>query len=94
MTIYDRRMTFIMILMYSNPNQDFLQCSFQTVFTCHHHSDNSLQLIEVYAIQFVVAMVPHQFPGINGTLYYLIEHPGLDIIRIGGINEEDIPDED
>jgi hypothetical protein len=39
-------------------------------------------------------MVPHQFPGINSVLFYLIERLGLDIITMSGINEEDIPDED
>ncbi|KAG1817421.1 hypothetical protein EV424DRAFT_1324335, partial [Suillus variegatus] len=94
MTIHDRRKTFAMVSVYSDPHQDLLQRSFHTVFACHHRGDNSLRLIEICAIQSVVAMVPHQFPGINGTLYYLIERPGLDIIRIGGINEEDILDED
>ncbi|KAG1720334.1 hypothetical protein EDD22DRAFT_962861 [Suillus occidentalis] len=51
-------------------------------------------LSHLCAIQSVVAMVPHQFPGIDGILFYLIERPGLDIITMSGINEEDIPDED
>lgn len=83
-----------MVSVYSDPHQELLQRSFHTVFACHHRGDNSLKLTEVSTIQSVVAMVPHQFPGINGTLFYLIERPGLDIIRIGGINEEEIPDED
>jgi hypothetical protein len=83
-----------MVSVYSDPHQDLLHRSFHTVFACHHHGDNSLRLIEVCAIQSVVAMVPHQFPGINGILFYLIERPGLDIITMSGINEEDIPDED
>lgn len=38
-------------------------------------------------------MIPHQFPGIDGVLFYLVEHPGLDIIRMGSI-EDNIPDQD
>ncbi|KAG2059589.1 hypothetical protein BDR06DRAFT_979763 [Suillus hirtellus] len=93
-TIHNHRRTFAMVLVYSNPHQYLLHCSFHTVFACHHHGDNSLQLIEVCTIQSIVAMVLHQFPGINGILFYLIEQPGLDIITMSGINEEEIPDED
>jgi hypothetical protein len=92
MTVHNQCKTFAMVSVYSDPHQE--QCSFHTVFACHHHGDISLKLTEVSTIQSVVVMVPHQFSGINGTLFYLIERPGLDIIRIGGINEEDIPDED
>jgi hypothetical protein len=38
-------------------------------------------------------MVPHQFPGIDGTLFYLIERPGLDLLTMGGAGE-DIMDEE
>jgi hypothetical protein len=38
-------------------------------------------------------MVPHRFPGIDDTLFYLIERPGLDIIQMGG-NEDTVADED
>ncbi|KAG1759571.1 hypothetical protein EV702DRAFT_982724 [Suillus placidus] len=94
MTIHGQRKTFAMVSEYSDPHQDLLQRSYHTVFACQYHGDASLKLTEVSTIQSVVAMVPHQFPGIDGTLFYLIERPGLDIITIGGINEEDIPDED
>ncbi|KAG1758720.1 hypothetical protein EDD22DRAFT_783536 [Suillus occidentalis] len=94
MMIHSQHKTFAIVSEYSDPHQDLLQRSFHIVFICQYHGDALLKLTEVSTIQSVVAMVPHQFPDIDSTLFYLIECPGLDIIMIGGINEEDIPDED
>ncbi|KAG1729175.1 hypothetical protein EDD22DRAFT_146480 [Suillus occidentalis] len=93
MTIHDRQKTFALVSEFSQPHPELLEQSFQTVFACRHHGDNSLRLIEVSTIQAVVAMVPHQFPGIDGTLFYLIERPGLDLLTMGGAGE-DIMDEE
>lgn len=38
-------------------------------------------------------MVPHKFPGIDGTLFYMIERPGLDVLKMGGMNK-DLHDKD
>ncbi|KAG1730377.1 uncharacterized protein EDB91DRAFT_1085440 [Suillus paluster] len=73
MTIHSQCKTFAMVSEYSDPHQELLQCSFHAVFTCHYHGDTSLKLTEASTIQSVVAMVPHQFLGINSILFYLIE---------------------
>ncbi|KAG1765064.1 hypothetical protein EV702DRAFT_930381, partial [Suillus placidus] len=75
MLIHGEDRALALISEYGPPHTDLLQSSFQTVFTC----DTSLKLIEVSVICSVVAMVPHKFPGIDGTLFYMIEHPGLDV---------------
>ncbi|KAG2068877.1 hypothetical protein BDR04DRAFT_1129079 [Suillus decipiens] len=83
----DRALT--LISEYGPPHADLLQSSFQTVFAC----DTSLKLVEVSVIHSVVAMVPHKFPRIDGTLFYMIECPGLDVLKMGGMNE-DLHDKD
>jgi hypothetical protein len=93
MAIHDQEKTFALVSEFSPPHPGLLEDSFQTVFACSYHADASLRLVEAHTIQSVVAMVPHQFPGIDGTLFYLIERPGLDVLTIGGV-EEVIPDED
>ncbi|KAG1724977.1 hypothetical protein EDB19DRAFT_1915281 [Suillus lakei] len=93
MTIHDEDKTFALVSEYGPPHPELLERSFQTVIACTYRGDASLRLIEVSHIQSVVAMIPHQFPSIDGVLFYLVERPGLDIIRMGGI-EDNIPDED
>jgi len=101
MTLCDQEKTFALISEFSQPHAELFESSFQTVFACHHHGDASLKLVEVFTIQSVVAMIPHHFPGIDGALFYLVERPGLDIVRMSGVKEEgeegeegDILDED
>jgi hypothetical protein len=93
MAIHDQEKMFALVSEFSPPHPGLLEDSFQTVFACSYHADASLRLVEAHTIQSVVAMVPHRFPGIDGTLFYLIERPGLDVLTIGGV-EEVIPDED
>jgi hypothetical protein len=93
MTIHNQEKTFALVSEFNRPHPELLERSFQTVFTCRHHGNKSLRLIKVSTIQSVVAMVPHQFPGIDGTLFCLIEHPGLDLLTMGGA-EEHIADEE
>ncbi|KAG2343765.1 hypothetical protein BDR05DRAFT_975794 [Suillus weaverae] len=70
-----------------------VKSSFQMVFACCYQGDISLKLVEVSVIHSVVAMVLHKFPGIDGTLFYMIEHPGLDVLKMRGMNK-DLHDED
>ncbi|KAG1843970.1 hypothetical protein F4604DRAFT_1937843 [Suillus subluteus] len=93
MTIHDESKTFALVSQFSPPHAELLRRSFQTVVACHYGGDTSLKLVKVSAIQSVVAMVPHPFPGIDNMLFYLIEWPGLDIIQMGGV-EDIVADED
>ncbi|KIK34825.1 hypothetical protein CY34DRAFT_110128 [Suillus luteus UH-Slu-Lm8-n1] len=92
MSIHDEEKIFALVSEFGSPHPELLESSFQTIFTCHYQGDASLKLIEVFTVQSVVAMIPHQFPGIDGVLFYLVERLGLDIIKMSGI-EEYIPDE-
>jgi hypothetical protein len=93
MMIQDQQKTFVLVSQFSQPHLALLEQSFQTVFVCRHNADNSLKLIEVSTIQAVVAMVPHQFPGIDGILFYLIKRPGLDLLTMSGAGEDIIDKE-
>lgn len=94
MKIHHEEKTLALISEFSQPHTDLFKNLFQTVFACRYNGDASLKLLEVHTIQSVVAMIPHSFPGIDGILFYLVEHPGLDIIRMSGVEEEGILDED
>ncbi|KAG0695748.1 hypothetical protein DFH29DRAFT_984874 [Suillus ampliporus] len=56
MTIHDEAKTFARVSQFSPPHTELLHCLFQTVVACHYCGDTSLKLIEVSAIQSVVAM--------------------------------------
>jgi hypothetical protein len=94
MMLHNEEKTFALISEFSQPHTELFENSFQTVFASRYQGDASLKLIEVHTIQSVVAMIPHNFPGIDGILFYLVERPGLDIIRMSGVEEEGILDEE
>jgi hypothetical protein len=94
MKIHNKEKTLVLISEFSQPHTNLFKNSFQTVFACRYNGDASLKLVEVHTIQSVVAMIPHSFLGIDGILFYLVERPGLDIIRMNGAEEEGILDED
>ncbi|KIK37975.1 hypothetical protein CY34DRAFT_91775, partial [Suillus luteus UH-Slu-Lm8-n1] len=71
--LHDQQKTFAQVSEFSQQHSDLLEQSFQMVFACAYRADASLRLVEVTATQSVVAMVPHQFPGIDSTLFYCIE---------------------
>jgi hypothetical protein len=83
-----------MISVYSAPHQDLLQLSYNTLWSCTHHGDNSLIVIDVKSILAVIAMVPHQ-PFLQDPIkrYFLVEKPGLDVATLAG-HIEVVPDEE
>ncbi|KAG2337297.1 hypothetical protein BDR05DRAFT_978559 [Suillus weaverae] len=80
MSIHNEEKTFALVSEFGSPHPELLESSFQTIFAC------------LFTVQSVVAIIPHQFLGIAGVLFYLVERPGLDIVKMSGI-EEHIPDE-
>jgi hypothetical protein len=48
-----------------------------------------VQVIDVSRIQSVVAMVPHKLEKhrVEEQYYFLVERPGLDVVRLGGSEE-------
>ncbi|KAG1827777.1 hypothetical protein EV424DRAFT_1319245, partial [Suillus variegatus] len=73
MMLHDEEKTFAFVSEFSQPHTDLFENSSQTVFACRYRGDASLKLVEVHTIQSVVAMIPHNFPGIDGILFYLVE---------------------
>lgn len=46
-----------------------------------------MQVIDIFRIQSVVAMVPHKLErhGEGEEYHFLVERPGLDVVRLGGM---------
>ncbi|KAF8147192.1 hypothetical protein B0H34DRAFT_666950, partial [Crassisporium funariophilum] len=82
----DSVLTLAIISVYSDPNPELLTASHGTFIYCNYIGDASLQVISVDCIQSVVSMVPHRLEGyrVDGDYHYLVERPGLDVVRLGG----------
>lgn len=85
-----------MISVYSRPDQQLLDLSHGTVWSCTHSGDEGLQLIDVSMITAVVAMIPHRptLPsGVTEERYFMVEKTGLDVTLMGVEVEEDDQEE-
>ncbi|KAG2157558.1 hypothetical protein DEU56DRAFT_722755 [Suillus clintonianus] len=83
-----------MISVYSRPDQQLLDLSHGTVWSCTH--DKELQLIDVRMITAVIAMIPHRptLPsGVTEDRYFMVEKTGLDVTLTGVEVEEDDQEE-
>ena len=81
-----------MVSLYSPPYPGLLEQSCYTLWSCTHSGDVGLKVIDIATIESVVAMVPHQpVPGDIVECFFVVEKPGLDVARLGGITE-DVPD--
>lgn len=74
---------------YSEPDVDLLAASHGTFISCKYLGDDNVQVIDVSQIQSVVAMVPHRLEkhSAEDQFYFLVERPGLDVICLGGGEE-------
>ncbi|KAG2053775.1 hypothetical protein BDR06DRAFT_857656, partial [Suillus hirtellus] len=85
-----------MVSVYSCLDQQLLDLSHGTMWSCTHDGDKNLQLIDVQIITAVVAMIPHHptLPcGVMEDRYFMVEKTGLDITLIGVEVEEDDQEE-
>ena len=81
-----------MVSLYSDPCQDLLKLSYNTLLSCTH--DKGMRVIDVKTIRSVIAMVPHKpFHEDTQQRYFIVEKPGLDVAYLGG-NVEVVPDEE
>ncbi|KAG2337321.1 hypothetical protein BDR05DRAFT_1005135 [Suillus weaverae] len=83
-----------MISVYSHPDQQLLDLSHGTMWSCTHNGE--LQLIDVRMITAVVAMIPHcpTLPsGVTEDRYFMVEKTGLDVTLMGVEVEEDDQEE-
>lgn len=76
--------------MYSEPDQELLEASHGTFISCKYLGDRSLQVVDIFCIQSVVAMVPHHLEKqkVGEEHHFLVERPGLDVVRLGGCEED------
>ena len=80
--------TLAVVSLYSSPLPDLLIRSHGTLTSCKYLGDQNLTVIDVKCIEAVVAMIPHNPPGVDANGYhFLVERPGLDVTRLGGAQE-------
>ncbi|KAI5980609.1 hypothetical protein EDD15DRAFT_2150936, partial [Pisolithus albus] len=80
-----------LVTLYSNPHPQLLEHSYGAVASCTKLGEASLQVIQISAIQSVVAMVPHR-PIIDGRAkdrYFLVEKMGMDVAHLGVEEDEE-----
>jgi hypothetical protein len=82
-----------LVSIYSPPDTDLLAESYGTLYTCKYQGDNCLEVILAKDILSVVAMVPLPSDPESpedieeGSQYFLVEKPGLEIFILGGATE-------
>ncbi|KAG2065942.1 hypothetical protein BDR04DRAFT_1160881 [Suillus decipiens] len=87
--------TLTLISLYSRPDYELLRESYNTLYSCTHQGNEALMVVEVFAIQAVIAMVPHKLPNHPELCFFLVEKPGLDVAQFAGhIYEDEDGDDD
>lgn len=87
--------TLALVSLYSPPNPELLKQSHQVVYSCRAPEDGIFQLIDIKAIQSVVAMVPYFKVLPNGEIftpeneYFMIEKPGVELAQYRGVQDDD-----
>ena len=82
----DTILSLAVLSVYSEPDPGLLAASHGTLIRCDYLGDTSLQVIDVDHIQSVVSMIPYKLNGhcVDGNYHFLVERPGLDMVRLGG----------
>ncbi|KAJ7741150.1 hypothetical protein DFH07DRAFT_751153 [Mycena maculata] len=78
--------TLALVSVYSAPDPELLQESFQTVAQCEYCGEESLEIINITQIQSGVAMIP--IGEEEEGMHFVGEKLGLDIESMGGAREE------
>ncbi|EIW80973.1 hypothetical protein CONPUDRAFT_56343 [Coniophora puteana RWD-64-598 SS2] len=80
-----------LVQLYSKPHARMLELSNGQVYSSTHGGEASLCLIDVKSFLAVVGMVPHTLAALDDTndqpRFFLAEKMGLDVLRIGGVEE-------
>jgi hypothetical protein len=66
--------TLALISLYSTPDYELLCESYNTLYLCTHQGNEALMVVEVFAIQAVIAMVPHKLPNHPELCFFLVEN--------------------
>jgi hypothetical protein len=92
--INGENITLALVSLYSAPNAELLQESFQTVYLCTYTGVQGLWVVPAKTLMSVVAMIPldHNEPNVR----FLMEKPGLEVAMMANRGEEvqDENDED
>jgi hypothetical protein len=82
----DTVLSLAVLSVYSEPDPELLAASHGTLIYCDYLGDTLLQVIDVNHIQSVVSMIPYRLEEhrVNGNYHFLVERPGLDVVRLGG----------
>jgi hypothetical protein len=81
--------------MFSPPDQDLLELSHRAAYICHHGGPDMLTVLDVKAINAVVAMVPDYQVTVKGNIitpenrFSLVESPFLKLAALCGSLGED-----
>ncbi|KAG1804054.1 uncharacterized protein BJ212DRAFT_1284806 [Suillus subaureus] len=89
MTFNETIKTLTLISLYSMPDYELLQESYNTLYSCTHQGNEALMVVKVFAIQAVITMVPHKLPNNPELCFFLVEKPGLDVAQFAGHIDED-----
>ena len=79
-----------MASLYSRPDNDLLKESSNTLWSCKHQGEGAMAVIDVKAIEAVVAMVPHSVEILGAEWadrVFVVEKSGLDVASMGGVTE-------
>lgn len=80
--------------LYGSPHPVLLQASLGTYFSVQHFKNTKVIAFDIKAIRSVVMMAPdRQYPfhdGTEGQRYYLMERPGLKVLSLLGVDEENL----
>ena len=65
--------------MYSPPDEDMLEESYNTLYACYYQGTSDLKIIKASSILSVILMQPlPKLPGDPENLWFVIEKSGLD----------------
>ncbi|KZV85133.1 hypothetical protein EXIGLDRAFT_623344 [Exidia glandulosa HHB12029] len=84
-----------MVCLCTRPDQELLELSSHTLWSCQHQGDDGLRVVEYNTIRAVVAMPHHSsmLPDAFRDHVFVAEMPGLEIAEMGW-EEDDIEDEE
>ncbi|KAL0562754.1 hypothetical protein V5O48_019325, partial [Marasmius crinis-equi] len=92
-----------MVSVFSEPDQDLLKESHNTVYVCQYRGQHAMKVINVKQIKALVAMVPDfHISADNSTItppdsYFLVEKPSLqeqEFFGLGDVGEQDDDDDE
>ncbi|KAJ3570411.1 hypothetical protein NP233_g4419 [Leucocoprinus birnbaumii] len=85
------RGAFAMVSLFSDPDPQYLQETFNVLCICYHKPDEVLAVFPVHSIRAVVAALPF---GTSGDYWYILEELGLDVSQWTGSAPTDKNDDD